>query len=119
MQIRNEHNMDRRSLYHWGKEFVTSLKAGKDYIELPDVIAVNIVKFDFPPLPHYHTCFRLREERERDYVLTNSLEIHFLNMVKYREAYGLRQGKKTLPAALLDDPLARWLAWFHKSSSRS
>jgi predicted transposase/invertase (TIGR01784 family) len=119
VQIRNEHNMDRRSLYHWGREFVKSLKAGKDYRELPDVIAVNIVNFDFPPLRHYHTCFHLREDRERDFVLTNSLEIHFINMVKYRKAFGLRRGKKVISAGpICGEPLARWLAWLNPSSSQ-
>jgi predicted transposase/invertase (TIGR01784 family) len=109
--------MDRRSLFHWGREFVKSINAGDDYRKLPDVIAINIVKFDFPPLPHYHTCFHLREDRERDFVLTNSLEIHFLNMVQYRKAFGIRRGKKDIPCGpLCDDPLARWLAWFHPSS---
>jgi predicted transposase/invertase (TIGR01784 family) len=116
-QIRNEHNMDRRSLFHWGREFVKSLKAGDDYQKLPDVIAVNIVDFNFPPVQHYHSCFHLREDLECDVILTNSLEIHFINMVKYRKVFGIRRGKKALPGALLDDPLARWLAWFNKSSS--
>jgi predicted transposase/invertase (TIGR01784 family) len=116
VQIRNKHNMDRRSLFHWGREFVKSLEAGNDYRKLPDVIAVNIVDFDFPALPDYHTCFHLREDMRWDFVLTNSLEIHFLNMVKYRKAFGLRRGKKTIPDALLDEPLARWLAWFNQSS---
>jgi flagellar biosynthesis/type III secretory pathway protein FliH len=39
-------------------------------------------------------------------ILTNSLEIHFINMVKYRKA----RGKP-------DEPLNRWLAWFDRSST--
>jgi predicted transposase/invertase (TIGR01784 family) len=88
VQIRNNHNMDRRSLFHWGREYVKSIEAGKDYRELPDVITITIVDFHFPPLPDYHTCFHLRENKKWDFVLTNSLEIHFMNMVKYRKAFG-------------------------------
>ena len=46
VQLRNNHNMDKRSLYYWSKEYSSSLKAGQDYIELPSVVAINIVNFD-------------------------------------------------------------------------
>jgi predicted transposase/invertase (TIGR01784 family) len=118
VQIRNEHNMDRRSLYHWGREFVKSINAGDVYRKLPDVIAVNIVDFDFPPVQRYHSCFHLREDLERDVILTNSLEIHFINMVKYRKVFGLRRGKKVISGdTLCGEPLVRWLAWLNKNSS--
>jgi predicted transposase/invertase (TIGR01784 family) len=42
---------------------------------------------------------------ERDVTLTDSLEIHFINMVKYRKV-------REKP----DDPLIRWLAWFDRGS---
>jgi predicted transposase/invertase (TIGR01784 family) len=107
VQVRDEHNMDRRSLFYWSREYSVSLEAGQDYKELPDVIAVNIVNFDFPPVRNSHTRFHLREDIDRDLVLTNALEIHFLNMVQYR-----KQRKKIL----LDDPLNRWLVWLDVGS---
>ena len=106
VQIRNENNMDRRSLFYWSREYAESLQAGQDYRELPDVIAINIVDFDFPPASNFHTLFQLRENDNRDLVLTGALEIHFINMVQYR-----KQRKK-----ILDDPLCRWLAWLDASS---
>jgi predicted transposase/invertase (TIGR01784 family) len=115
VQLRNQHNMDKRSLYYWGKEYVTSIKEGEDYLELPDVIAINIVDFDYLPSRNFHTCFHLREDRERNIILTNSLEIHFINMVKYHK--GLRSGSKAMLNELLfADPLIRWLAWFDEDS---
>jgi predicted transposase/invertase (TIGR01784 family) len=108
VQLRNQHNMEKRSLFYWSWEYVKSLKAGEDYRELPDVIAINIVDFNFLPLHHYHTCFHLREDCERDIILTNSLEIHYLNMVQYRKFM-----EKDIP----NDPLCRWLAWLNESSS--
>ena len=85
VQLRNQHNMDKRSLFYWSREYVNSLKAGEDYRDLPNVIAINIIDFDFLPSRNYHTCFRLREDQEREIILTNSLELHFINMVKYRK----------------------------------
>jgi predicted transposase/invertase (TIGR01784 family) len=106
VQLHNEHNMERRSLFYWSKEYSQSLKAGQGYAALPVVIAVNILNYDFPPLGEFHTCFHLREDRHREYVLTNVLEIHFINMVQYRKR---ARGK-------LDEPLGRWLAWFDPGS---
>jgi len=48
----------------------------------------------------------LREDRDRDIILTGALEMHFLDMVKYR-----KQGR-----AKLNDPLCRWLAWLDAGS---
>jgi len=102
VQLRNQQNMDRRSLFYWSKEYTDSLKAGQDYRELPNVIAINIVNYDFPSVREVHTCFHLREDRHRDYILTEALEIHYLNMVQYRKQWKNK----------LDDPISRWLAWF-------
>jgi len=107
IEVRNQYNMDRRSLFYWSREYSKSLKKGQDYKELPDVIAVNIVDFNFPPVRNSHTRFHLREDVDHDLVLTDALEIHFLNMVQYR-----KQRKKIL----LDDPLNRWLVWLDSGS---
>jgi len=107
VQIRNWHNMDRRSLFYWSKEYTESLGEGQDYGELPDVIAINIVDFDYPPAPYFHTRFSLREDHDRDLVLTEALEIHFINMVQYR-----KQAKK----GGMNDPLSRWMAWLNRRS---
>jgi predicted transposase/invertase (TIGR01784 family) len=108
VQMHNQHNMDKRSLFYWSREYVKGIKAGQDYHKLPNVIAINIVNYDFPPVGEVHTCFHLREDLHRDYTLTESLEIHYLNMVQYRKRW---KGK-------LDDPLSRWLAWFDMGNGK-
>jgi len=83
VQLHNQHNMDKRSLFYLSSEYAGSLEAGHDYRELPDVIGINIVNFDYPSSQDFHSCFHMREDREPDLILTGALEIHFLNMVKY------------------------------------
>ena len=111
VQLRDNHNMNRRSLYYMSREYNKRLKAGQDYNDLPDLIAINIVNYDFPPAKSFHSCFRLREDTEPDIILTNALEIHYINMVKYRKQLRKDQGRNGL-----DDPLFRWLTWFNKDS---
>jgi predicted transposase/invertase (TIGR01784 family) len=111
--------MDKRSLYYCGREYDKSLESGGDYQDIPNVIAINVVAFDFPPSRNYHTCFHLKEDREPDIILTNSLEIHFINMVKYYRAFGskLKRGKILLSDLVHDEPLVPWLVWFDKKST--
>ena len=112
VQIKNKKNMDRRSLFYLSKTYTEKLKSGHDYIELPNVIAINIVDFDFPETRNFHSSFHLREDTEREIILTEALEIHFINMVKYREQVREKPSKQSL-----NNPLFRWLAWLDKSSS--
>ena len=107
VQLQNQGNMDRRSLFYWSKEFTKSLKAGQDYQELPDTIAINIINFQFLDTENFHTIFRLREDTEHALVLTDALEIHFLDMVRYR-----KQRSKNME----NGPLHRWLAWLDENS---
>jgi predicted transposase/invertase (TIGR01784 family) len=105
VQLRNCHNMGKRSLYYWSREFSGSLAAGQDYSELPDVISINIVDYDYPSARNFHSSFHLWEDAERELLLTGALEIHFLNMVRYRKQGGV-----------MDKPLDRWLTWFDAGS---
>jgi predicted transposase/invertase (TIGR01784 family) len=107
VQLRNQGNMDKRSLYYSSREFTKGIKSGQDYRELPNVIAINIVNFEFLFAEEYHTCFHLREDNHPNIILTEALEIHFLDMVKYRRQ--AKQGKS-------DDPLSRWMAWLNEKS---
>jgi len=107
VQLSNQYNMERRSLFYWSKVYFESLNGGHNYRELPNVIAINIVDFDYPPEGDTHTCFHLREDANPSLILSPVLEIHFVNMVKWR-----KQREKNFES----DPLNRWLAWFDEKS---
>jgi predicted transposase/invertase (TIGR01784 family) len=95
--------MEKRTLYHWGREYIKGISAGGNYINLPRVITINIVDFDNIKIDDYHTCFHLWEDDHSDYLLTDAIEIHFISMVKYRK---LKTGD------LANNMLERWLAFF-------
>jgi len=107
VQLSNQRNMDRRSLYYWSKIYFESLNEGHDYLELPNVIAINIIDFDFLPSRNVHTCFNLREAANPSLILSHALEIHFINMVKWR-----KQEEKDIA----NNSLHRWLTWFDEES---
>jgi predicted transposase/invertase (TIGR01784 family) len=70
VQLSNQVNMERRSLYYWSKVYFESLNEGHDYRELPNVIAINIIDFDFLPYENVHTCFNLREAANPSLILS-------------------------------------------------
>ena len=106
VQLRNLGNMDRRSLFYWSRDYSKGIDAGQDYTELPDVIAINIVNFDFIPLDDFHTTFHLWEDNHR-YMLTGALEIHFIDITKFRQF---------TDKDIVNNPLHRWLIYFDKNT---
>ncbi|MDR1023328.1 MAG: Rpn family recombination-promoting nuclease/putative transposase, partial [Prevotellaceae bacterium] len=79
---------------------VRGIESGQDYQKLAGVIAINIVDFDFIPIDEVHTSFHLWEDRHKDTMLTDALEIHFISMVKFRQ---LSNGD------IINNHLYRWL----------
>ncbi|MDR0442457.1 MAG: Rpn family recombination-promoting nuclease/putative transposase [Treponema sp.] len=108
VQLSNEGNMARRSLYYWSRVYSGSINKGENYRELPDVIAINIVNFNLLPTGSFHSCFHIREDSDPSVILTNALEIHIVDMVKWR-----KQRDKDIE----NNPLHRWLTWFDRNSS--
>jgi predicted transposase/invertase (TIGR01784 family) len=107
VQLRNLGNMDKRSLFYWSREYSRGLKSGQDYEELPNVIAINIINFEFIPKGSFHTSFHLWEDTDKSIMLSDALEIHFIDMIKFKaiERKDIR-----------GDPLQRWLSYFDKDS---
>jgi predicted transposase/invertase (TIGR01784 family) len=54
VQLKDLKNMEKRTLYHWGREYVAGISAGGDYINLPRVITINIVDFDNIKIDDFH-----------------------------------------------------------------
>jgi predicted transposase/invertase (TIGR01784 family) len=107
VQLKDLHNMEKRTLLYWAREYAESISAGVDYVDLPKVITINIVNYDNIKLDRFHTTFHIREDTEREYVLTEVLEIHFLNMVKFR-----RMDSRDIK----NDALCRWLTYFDEKT---
>jgi predicted transposase/invertase (TIGR01784 family) len=71
------------------------------------VIAINIVNFEFLRGERFHCCFHLWEDNDKTYMLTDALEIHFLDMVKFR---------RTADRDTKGNPLHRWLSYLDPGS---
>jgi predicted transposase/invertase (TIGR01784 family) len=109
VQIKNEYNIEKRSLYYWASKYIRNLKSGGDYAGLIPVVAINIIDFGLFPVDDFHTSFHLWEDFHKEVKMTEACEIHFLDMVKFRR---FRKGADFT----LEEPLNRWMAYLDEES---
>ncbi len=106
IQLSNQHDMFKRTLYYWAQLYTSQLQKGMGYYKLVPTITVNICNFTvFPQNVDYHSTFHLYEDKtlKRLAIQDDVLEVHFIEMNKFLEQWHKGQLKP------LDDILARWL----------
>ena len=81
IQIKDEHNMVKRSLYYWSKMFESQLTEGQKYDTLAKTICINILNFRCLKTKEAHSIYRLKEVNTNE-ELTDLQEIHFIELPK-------------------------------------
>ena len=86
------HSFIYRSLYYWAKNYFTNLKSKDIYSDLTPVISINILDFNLiKDIDKPHSCYLIKE-LETNHILTNHLEIHFLELKKFVTNNNLYEG---------------------------
>ncbi|MDR1909238.1 MAG: Rpn family recombination-promoting nuclease/putative transposase [Spirochaetaceae bacterium] len=108
VQLQNQYNMDKRNLFYWSAEYTKGIEAGANFSSLRPVITINIIDFKYIRIENvFHTSYHIYEDAYKDYRLTDLLEIHYIEMPKFRNVR-----EKDLSA----NPLHRWLVWLDEHS---
>lgn len=110
VQLTDQGNMDKRTLFYWGKMYLENIKQGQDYTSLEKVITINILDFEFLGTESYQSSFHLWEDIEKDYMLTDVVEIHFLELPKFR---------KKKDKDYRENDIERWLMFLEKDISET
>ena len=84
IQVKNEYNMIKRSLYYWSKMYEGQLTKGQDYDTLSRTICINILDFKYLKNDNFHNCYRLKEKTTNE-ELTDVMELHFIEIPKLRK----------------------------------
>ncbi|MEF9960494.1 MAG: Rpn family recombination-promoting nuclease/putative transposase [Niameybacter sp.] len=105
VQVVDQKNMDKSTLFYWSKLYLEGIKKGQDYKQLSKVITINLVDFEFTELDKYHTSYHLWEDEEKTCKFTDLIEIHFIEFPKFRNL----QDKN-----YREDALQRWMMFLEK-----
>lgn len=102
MQVVNRRNMEKRTLFYWSHMYLhfDTLRSGDDYGALKPAISINILRYNFLPQDNPHAAYVLYNPKTQ-HRLTEDLEIHFLEIPKY----------KNKPVQSMDR-IEKWLAYF-------
>ena len=105
VQLANEYNMKERTLFYWSKLYTENFKAAEKYSDLNKTITINILGFNYlTDIDSYHSSYKIYEDKSKQ-LLTDLLEIHFIEMPKFNEM-----------DVDLHNPLHRWLLFLRGDS---
>ena len=85
MQVNSLAAMGERSVYYWARNYA-DLKRGEEYDQLNRTVAINILGFNLFDVEKYsdmHSCFGIYDVKT-GCQLTDKLEIHFLELLKFK-----------------------------------
>jgi predicted transposase/invertase (TIGR01784 family) len=82
IQLIDEHNMDKRSLFNLSKLYTQQLRSGEGYSKMGAAIAICILDFKYLPYEDvYHNIYRMANIRTGD-ILTDIFELNFIELPK-------------------------------------
>jgi predicted transposase/invertase (TIGR01784 family) len=99
VQVADEGDYKKRSLYYWAREYSSALKSGDEYSDLPKVILISIVGFNLFDCKEFHSEFRPLEVTRHTELCDNQI-MHYFELKKLPEP---TDG---------DDEIKFWLAFF-------
>ena len=84
VQIANQYDMDKRTLFYWARLYQGQLQKGQSYKKLCRTVTINVLDYQFlPDQEKYHSQYSLYE-KSTYHRLNRDLEIHFLELPKWR-----------------------------------
>jgi len=95
IQLKDEKNMIKRSLYYLSKMYTNQLSSGENYKKLPRTVAINILRFNYLDSENnFHNAYRFKNLKNNN-ELTDVMEIHFIELPKFDED---KEGKQLVKA---------------------
>lgn len=85
IQLKNEKNMVKRSLYYLSKMYEEQLGEGEDYSKLCRTVCINILNFKYLKTENFHTGYRFKEIESNE-ELTDIMEVHFIEIPKLKDS---------------------------------
>ena len=84
VQVRNQHNIEQRSLFYRARLYQDPLLSGEDYMTLHRTVGINLLGYSTLPQEDFHSVYGLYNPDSR-HRLTDDIQI--LNNTKRRPAH--------------------------------
>ncbi len=107
MQIAEDLNFDKRSIYYWSKMVTEQLSEGMMFKQLNKTISINILDFNIIDSDKFHNKYKiLNVETGKSDNLHNMFEIHYIELKKFKKDY-----------SEITDVLDRWITFLTKANT--
>ncbi len=106
MQINEDLNFDKRSIYYWAKLVTEQLSEGMMFKKLKKTFSINILDFNFiPDVDDFHNLYKIANvSTGKDDGLHDIFELHYIELNKFTKEYHE-----------LADALDRWSVFFTRA----
>lgn len=120
IQLIDKSNIQERLLYYFSRLYSNEITRGSDYEKAKRVVMVAILDYNLEltkEIKEMETKWRLREENNKDLVLTDKIEIDIIELSKVKDEYEKnKQNKKAQWALFINDPNNREVEEIMKSN---
>ena len=100
LQIRNQNNMEKRTLLYGAKTVSREVEQGAKYDEIKEVIMINILNYEMLGFDEYVSETVTVLDKHREYEVIKGMKWYFIELPKFRKA-----------RPDMDDKLNQWLAF--------
>ena len=115
IQLINQYNMIKRTLFYMTKMLLSQLNKGEDYSALNRTITINILNFDYLEDENFIKSYGLFEKNTKE-SLTDLLEIIFIELPKFKRSKEIH--KSIIPNKDYKDKLYKWLTFLSNPTGK-
>ena len=101
LQIKNENNMENRTLFYGAKTISREVKRGTDYKDIEQVIMINILDYQMLGFDEYVTVTVV--DKHREFEIMKGIKWYFIELPKFRKAHPNMNEKLNQWLAFIDD----------------
>ena len=110
MQNKVHQSYLKRIYLYFGSITKSQIRKGMDYSKLKDAIIINILNENmFDDIKQYHTIWRLYEENNKEHSPLDSLQVHFIELEKFRNSNPDLKNKLNQWLTFIDTENEKWV----------
>ena len=102
MQIKNNHNIEKRTAFYSSKVISKETERGIDYKKLKQVIMINILDYEMLNYEEYISETKIVLDKHREYEVINEIKWYFIELPKFRKQH-----------PNMNEKINQWLAFIY------